>query len=225
MLEIEYTIQLLFLDLLRLARQTIGRNHAINPRTRLPRFKYVIIYPSYLYLVHFAFSLSYQIHRISFHMVECQNNFRLTGSFSHFYGLLLLEYGGFRGRSHLTSRICFFIISRSLAKQHIGLWHNPPMSKRKAKVIMPTDLPNLPEQHEVEVAWIVARHYQKTIEFLKPVDDYKRTTADFVMDGRRSSIPDDVLLNRLNYSASQRTTIRKLIFISKEKIVLELIWT
>ena len=132
------------------------------------------------------------------------------------------------------------------------------MEKDKAQVIMPADLPNLPEQHEIEVAWILARHYQQVIEFLKPVNDYMRKTADFIMngavweikspmgkskrnverqikraltqsqniifDGRRTAIPDEVLLNRINYVASQRTKIRKLVFIGKNKIVLELIW-
>ncbi|MDR1271395.1 MAG: hypothetical protein LBK04_00115 [Clostridiales Family XIII bacterium] len=50
------------------------------------------------------------------------------------------------------------------------------------QVIIPAEHPNPPEQHEIEVAWILARHFSCTIEFLLPVDDYKRKTADLTMD-------------------------------------------
>ena len=64
-----------------------------------------------------------------------------------------------------------------------------PMGKRKEKqlylgqVIIPTNHPNPPEQHEIDAAWILARHFQCTVEFLTPVDDYMRKTADIVMLG------------------------------------------
>ena len=51
------------------------------------------------------------------------------------------------------------------------------------QVIIPISHPNPPEPHEVDVAMILARHYQCTVEFLIPVDDYKRKTADIVMLG------------------------------------------
>ena len=51
------------------------------------------------------------------------------------------------------------------------------------QVIIPTDHPNPPEPHEVDAAYILARHYQTTVEFLVPVDDYKRKSADIVMLG------------------------------------------
>jgi hypothetical protein len=51
------------------------------------------------------------------------------------------------------------------------------------RVILPTSHPNKPEQHEIDIAWILARHFQCTVEFLIPVDDYKRKTADIVMFG------------------------------------------
>ena len=63
------------------------------------------------------------------------------------------------------------------------------MAKKKrtqqnpGKVIIPVNHPNPPEQHEVDVAVILARHYQTTVEFLMPIDDYKRKTADIVMLG------------------------------------------
>ena len=63
------------------------------------------------------------------------------------------------------------------------------MGKKKRKkinpgqVIIPAGHPNPPEPHEVEAAYILARHYQETVEFLIPVDDYKRKSADIVMLG------------------------------------------
>jgi hypothetical protein len=63
------------------------------------------------------------------------------------------------------------------------------MVKKKHKqmnsgqVIISTDHPNPPEPHEIEAAWILARHYQCTVEFLTPIDDFKRKTADIAMRG------------------------------------------
>jgi hypothetical protein len=62
------------------------------------------------------------------------------------------------------------------------------MAKKKDKtinlgqVIIPTGHPNPPEPHEIEAAWILARHFSCTVEFLIPLDDYKRKTPDFTMD-------------------------------------------
>jgi len=41
----------------------------------------------------------------------------------------------------------------------------------------------LPEPHEVEVAWILARHFGVIVEFLRPSEGYKMKTADMVMNG------------------------------------------
>ena len=63
------------------------------------------------------------------------------------------------------------------------------MIKKKSKhlnlgqVIIPVGHPNPPEPHEEDVAKILARHYQTTVEFIVPVDDYKRKSADIVMLG------------------------------------------
>ena len=65
------------------------------------------------------------------------------------------------------------------------------MSKGKKKrnnnnpgqVIIPVNQPNPPEQHEIDAAWILARHFQCAVEFLTLVDDYKRKTADVMMLG------------------------------------------
>ena len=63
------------------------------------------------------------------------------------------------------------------------------MVKKKGKqqnpgqVIIPTSHPNPPEPHEIDAAWVLARHFRCTVEFLIPVDDYKRKSADIVMLG------------------------------------------
>ena len=61
------------------------------------------------------------------------------------------------------------------------------MGKKKRKqqnigqVIIPVGHPNPPESHEVEAAYVLARHYQTVVEFIVPVDDYKRKSADILM--------------------------------------------
>ena len=51
------------------------------------------------------------------------------------------------------------------------------------KVIIPGGLPHSPEQHELAAAYALARHYRTTVEFIIPVDDYLRKSADIVMLG------------------------------------------
>jgi len=61
------------------------------------------------------------------------------------------------------------------------------MGKKKRKqsnlgqVVIPVGHPNPPQQHEVDVAKVLACHYQTTVEFLVPIDDYKRKSADIKM--------------------------------------------
>jgi len=50
-------------------------------------------------------------------------------------------------------------------------------------VIIPPGLIVPPEQHEIEAALILSRHYKCSVEFLIPVNDYKRKSADVVMQG------------------------------------------
>jgi len=63
------------------------------------------------------------------------------------------------------------------------------MSKSKSKqktlemVIIPAKHPNPPEQHELDSAFVLAEHYKYSVEFLLPIDDYKRKTADIKMLG------------------------------------------
>ena len=51
------------------------------------------------------------------------------------------------------------------------------------QVIIPAGHPKSPEPHEVNAAWVLARHYHTAVQFLVPVDDYKRKSADIVMLG------------------------------------------
>jgi len=50
-------------------------------------------------------------------------------------------------------------------------------------VILPVGSPTPPEPHEVEIAWILARHFNTVVEFLRPVEGYKVKTANLVMSG------------------------------------------
>ena len=49
------------------------------------------------------------------------------------------------------------------------------------KVIKPVGHPNPPGPHEEDVATILALHYETTVEFIMPIDDYKRKTPDIKM--------------------------------------------
>ena len=50
-------------------------------------------------------------------------------------------------------------------------------------IIIPGGHPNPPEPYEIDVALILAQHYQTEVEFLIPIDDYKRKTPDIKMLG------------------------------------------
>ena len=60
------------------------------------------------------------------------------------------------------------------------------------KVLIPGNHPNPPEQREVDAALILSHHYQTTVEFQVPVDDFKRKTADIVMLGAEWEIKTPV---------------------------------
>ena len=62
------------------------------------------------------------------------------------------------------------------------LYYVNNMKKIIAQVIISESISPPPEKHEVSAAWILARHYNCCIEFLKPLDGYKRKTPDFVMN-------------------------------------------
>lgn len=56
--------------------------------------------------------------------------------------------------------------------------------KNKPKVIIPSDLNPPPEKHEIEAAAVLSAYFHRDIEFLLPVDDYKRKTPDIKIGGR-----------------------------------------
>ena len=51
------------------------------------------------------------------------------------------------------------------------------------QLITPAGLTNPPKQHEVDAAEILALHYRTTVEFIRPIDDYKRKSPDIKMLG------------------------------------------
>jgi len=55
--------------------------------------------------------------------------------------------------------------------------------QKSGQVIIPGNHPNPPMSHEVNAALALANHYHCTVEFLIPVDDYMRKSADIVMHG------------------------------------------
>jgi len=57
------------------------------------------------------------------------------------------------------------------------------MPKQKAEVIIPEGMKPRPEDHELAVAWILAKHYNCLVEFLRPVAGYRTKTPDVVMNG------------------------------------------
>jgi len=50
-------------------------------------------------------------------------------------------------------------------------------------VFIPAGHPNPPEPHEIDAAWIIARHCMCKIEFIVPTDDYMRSSLDIRMNG------------------------------------------
>ena len=57
-------------------------------------------------------------------------------------------------------------------------------STQKAMVITPDNNPCPPSENEIDVAWILAYHFKCVVEFIIPLDDYKRKTPDIIINGR-----------------------------------------
>ena len=55
--------------------------------------------------------------------------------------------------------------------------------KNRGQVVIPENHPNPPLPHEVNMASVLAQHYQTAVEFIVPPDDYKRKSADIIMFG------------------------------------------
>jgi len=133
-------------------------------------------------------------------------------------------------------------------------WYTSYM-KDEAEVIIPPNLENPPESHEIEAAWIIARHFNCVVKFLKPIIGYKIKTADFVFmgelweleqpssnsrrrcvgkqleraskqshniifDARKTKLEDDFLISQLSVELVKRSSVRKLLFISKSSNVI-----
>jgi len=58
-----------------------------------------------------------------------------------------------------------------------------PKILKTGKVIIPVGHPNPPIPHEEDVAKLLAQHYETTVEFIMPIDDFKRKTPDIMMNG------------------------------------------
>jgi len=67
--------------------------------------------------------------------------------------------------------------------------------------------------HEVDVALVLARHYQTAVEFIVPIDDYKRKSADIVMLGAQWEIKcprgngKSTISNQLRNASKQSASI------------------
>ncbi|MDR0884990.1 MAG: hypothetical protein LBN22_01260 [Clostridiales Family XIII bacterium] len=53
----------------------------------------------------------------------------------------------------------------------------------EADVVIPNNLANPLEEYEIEVAWILAKHYNCAVRFLVAIDGYMVKTPDMVMRG------------------------------------------
>jgi hypothetical protein len=94
------------------------------------------------------------------------------------------------------------------------------MAKNKSQVIISESISPQPEEHEVSAAWILARHYNCTIEFLKPLDGYMMKTPDFVMNALEWELKSP--------TGVSKRTIRDKLSIAKTQspnIVIDTRWT
>ena len=95
------------------------------------------------------------------------------------------------------------------------IWYNVCMGKKEdkqqnsGKIIIPANHPNPPEPHEVDTAMILARHFQCVVEFIIPIDDYKRKSADILMQGIEWEIKSP-------YGASKSTIGNQFQFATKQ---------
>ncbi|MCL2037850.1 hypothetical protein FWG95_02500 [Candidatus Saccharibacteria bacterium] len=93
------------------------------------------------------------------------------------------------------------------------------MAQKKIKwqVIVPDDMKNSPQTHEVSAAEIVAKHFKSVVQFIDPLDDYKRKTPDMVMNGR-------VIEIKSPEGNSQKSTVRHQIDRASRQLVSEMIF-
>jgi len=55
--------------------------------------------------------------------------------------------------------------------------------KQTGNVIIPSKIINYLEKHEIEIATILSEYFNTDVEFIIPIDDYKRKSADIRMFG------------------------------------------
>ena len=69
-------------------------------------------------------------------------------------------------------------------------------------VILPDNLMQQPEPHEIEVARILARYFKTDVLFLEPINSYKQRTPDIIMSGVEWKI-------KVPVGGSKKSTIEK----------------
>ncbi|MDR0887315.1 MAG: hypothetical protein LBM97_01345 [Candidatus Nomurabacteria bacterium] len=74
--------------------------------------------------------------------------------------------------------------------------------KQRRRIIIPENIKNSVEPHEIEVAKIISTHLNTDILFLEPIDFYKVKTADFVANGLEWEIKSPI-------GNSKRETVRQ----------------
>lgn len=50
-------------------------------------------------------------------------------------------------------------------------------------VIIPSDIKPVPEQHEIEIAGVLAQYFHQPVEFIIPSKGYKMKSADVIIGG------------------------------------------
>ena len=91
-------------------------------------------------------------------------------------------------------------------------WYNGFMRKKKGKqlnpgqVIIPASHPNPPSPNEVDIALVLSRHYETIVEFIIPVDDYRRKWIE----------------KKVQFEVNRKSTIKKAILINKFGKVIEI---
>jgi hypothetical protein len=58
------------------------------------------------------------------------------------------------------------------------------MKQKKFDVIIPSNHPSPPDEFERNAAWVMAEYYDCIVEFIIPINAYKRTTLDTLMNGQ-----------------------------------------
>jgi len=75
------------------------------------------------------------------------------------------------------------------------------MDKLPEKIKIHPNLKPSPTQKEIEVAIILANHYNSTVEFLEPIDGYRVKTPDIIMLGNTWEIKSPT-------GASKKNTVK-----------------